>query len=237
MTKTIVIDNLKAFSFFQSYYDASLDLESEDEQDRFYGSIVRYAFTGIEPDFDLPQLRMAWKLVKPNVDKSIMNALNGASGGKQKGANSRTKKRAIKTGGIAGNKDKATLASEQQKRATLAGSLSDKDIPSPNPSPYPSPTPSQRKGSTQFVDSDVYGDYLFSQEKQEQVLRPLGTQNTSADERQHGFSGNCIRCGAKGVMMTRDENGTTVHCPKCGDYHYGTEIPDELDFADEDIPF
>lgn len=56
-------------TFFESYFDA---IEDFDDADRLalYDGLMRYVFRGEEPEFDGFKAT-AWKLIKPNVDKSL----------------------------------------------------------------------------------------------------------------------------------------------------------------------
>lgn len=56
-------------TFFESYFDA---IEDFDDADRLalYDGLMRYVFRGEEPAFDGFKAT-AWKLIKPNVDKSL----------------------------------------------------------------------------------------------------------------------------------------------------------------------
>lgn len=56
-------------TFFESYFDA---IEDFDDADRLalYDGLMRYVFRGEEPEFDGFKAT-AWKLIRPNVDKSL----------------------------------------------------------------------------------------------------------------------------------------------------------------------
>ena len=70
-----------SFLFYYSYYDAIHDIESEEEQCQMYKIIVDYAMKQIEPTNLTPMQKMAFKLIKPNLDASIRKWQNGLKGG------------------------------------------------------------------------------------------------------------------------------------------------------------
>ena len=72
----------KSFSFFRSYYEAARDL-SKKERAEFYEAIIEYSFTGKEPEVK-GVVSICWKLVKPTLEKSMQDVLNGAKGGRPK---------------------------------------------------------------------------------------------------------------------------------------------------------
>ena len=72
----------KSFSFFRSYYEAAQDL-SKKERAEFYEAIIEYSFTGKEPEVK-GVVSICWKLVKPTLEKSMQDVLNGAKGGRPK---------------------------------------------------------------------------------------------------------------------------------------------------------
>ena len=77
------------FSFLWSYLDALYELDSgQDQMDALF-SILEYAIYGIEPKDASGIVRTAFRLVKPNVDKSIERAeTNKRNGLKPKRARS-----------------------------------------------------------------------------------------------------------------------------------------------------
>ena len=70
----------KSFSFFHSYYEAAQDL-SKKERAEFYEAIIEYSFTGKEPELK-GVVSTCWKLVKPTLEKSMRDFLNGTKGGR-----------------------------------------------------------------------------------------------------------------------------------------------------------
>lgn len=56
-------------TFFESYFDAIEDFDDEDRL-ALYDGIMRYVFRDEEPSFDGFKAT-AWKLIRPNVDKSL----------------------------------------------------------------------------------------------------------------------------------------------------------------------
>ena len=73
----------KAFSFYRSYYEASKDLPTKEDQADFLMAICAYIFDGVEPDLQGVASAM-FKLAKPNLDTSIKRASVGQTGGKSK---------------------------------------------------------------------------------------------------------------------------------------------------------
>ena len=75
-------------TFFASYYEALAGLEPLDRC-ALYDAIFEYAFCGVEPCFDgegerAGYLRMAWKLMKPNVDSSLERGRTAAANAKSR---------------------------------------------------------------------------------------------------------------------------------------------------------
>lgn len=83
----------KGFVFMESYYDAMEELEPEDRH-ALLDAILDYVFRDKEPDLE-PMQRMAFKLIRPNIDASLArysaNVENGKKGGRPKGAKNPTK--------------------------------------------------------------------------------------------------------------------------------------------------
>lgn len=75
--------------FWESYADAIEVLADEDCQKAkdFLFAIYEYSSWGREPNLDLsdPMIRMAWALVKPNLESSVARHANGKAGGKKGG--------------------------------------------------------------------------------------------------------------------------------------------------------
>lgn len=71
-------------------YHAGISMLPEEEQDAFYGAVMRYVFEGREPEFDGVQA-IIWATIGPLIDKSIAGQENGAKGGDGRG-NRRTAK-------------------------------------------------------------------------------------------------------------------------------------------------
>lgn len=67
----------KQFTFYSSFLDGVEELP-EEEQGPFLLALVRYALRGAEPKLKSPMTRMAFKLIRPNLDssrkKSIANS-------------------------------------------------------------------------------------------------------------------------------------------------------------------
>ncbi len=63
------------FTFFRSFQEAIDQCEVKDQL-ALYKGIVSYALDGAEPSFDNPLLRMAWTLIKPNLDKGWVKYRN-----------------------------------------------------------------------------------------------------------------------------------------------------------------
>lgn len=76
---------IDGITFFGSYYEAISEDLSPEEQGVVYKAIMDYAFAGIEPDLT-GAARMAFRLIKPNIDASIKrrnaSKINGSKGGR-----------------------------------------------------------------------------------------------------------------------------------------------------------
>lgn len=69
-------------TFFVSYYEAA-KLLPESEQGAFLMGVLGYAFEGVEPKFEGSQ-KLAYTLIKPNIDSSVRSRDAGKSGGRPK---------------------------------------------------------------------------------------------------------------------------------------------------------
>ena len=74
------MDERKAFSFYRSYYEASKDLPTKEDQADFLMAICSYNFDGVEPEITGVASAM-FKLAKPNLDTSVKRANAGQIGG------------------------------------------------------------------------------------------------------------------------------------------------------------
>lgn len=70
----------KAFSFYRSYYEASKDLPTKEDQADFLMAICSYIFEGEEPELQGVASAM-FKLAKPNLETSLKRANAGQIGG------------------------------------------------------------------------------------------------------------------------------------------------------------
>lgn len=80
------------FSFFWSFKDAINEIPSKDEKLQVYEALTDFAFFGIEPANLTAIGRIAWKLIKPNLESSMVrydrcveNGKKGAEYGKKGG--------------------------------------------------------------------------------------------------------------------------------------------------------
>lgn len=64
------------FTFFRSFQEA-IDQCEEKDQLALYRSIVNYALDGKDPSFENPLLRLAWTLIKPNLQNGWVRSRNG----------------------------------------------------------------------------------------------------------------------------------------------------------------
>lgn len=69
-----------SFVFYRSFNDAMEEL-TESDQLVLYRAIVGYGLDGQEASFDSSYLRMAWKLIKPQLDANWRRYENGCKGG------------------------------------------------------------------------------------------------------------------------------------------------------------
>ena len=80
----------KSFTWFESYTEAMLELESRDEQYRFVMGVIGYAAYGTSPDFTEPALRPLFAVIKPIIDSAAKRSEGGKKGGrprKEQGGN------------------------------------------------------------------------------------------------------------------------------------------------------
>ena len=70
----------KYFPFFAAYYEAAQHLSAKDRA-AFYEAVINYSFTAKEPALK-GQSEMCWILVKPYLEKSMDDFLNGSKGGR-----------------------------------------------------------------------------------------------------------------------------------------------------------
>jgi hypothetical protein len=77
-------NEIEGFVFYKSFYDAISQIEEIDKKCEVYTAIFEYCFFGIEPNLSgTPNI--IWTLMKPQIDNSISNYLNGKKGGAPKG--------------------------------------------------------------------------------------------------------------------------------------------------------
>ena len=74
-------NRIEAFTFFGSFYDAFKEMKSSDRL-AMYDAIMAYAFEGKEPVLKNSTQRMAFTLLKPNIDSGIEARLSGKKGGR-----------------------------------------------------------------------------------------------------------------------------------------------------------
>lgn len=70
-------EHIDKVSIFWSYEDALSEVEDEKTELELRRAIMRYAFTGEEPELTTGTARAMFKLMRPNIDSSRRNALNG----------------------------------------------------------------------------------------------------------------------------------------------------------------
>ena len=111
------------FTFYESFFQAIKEIGDKDLQVKMYEAICNYSLYNIEPNFT-GILKMAWLLIKPNLEASRKKAEAGKKGGQNK-----QNYNAI-TGGEADkkqNKSKAE-ANSKQKDFCLQKNSSKKEI-------------------------------------------------------------------------------------------------------------
>ncbi len=67
--------NRTQFTFYLSFFEAIKNLEDKSQQADFYNAICEYSLNGNEPNFS-GMLKMAWELVKPNLESGRKKAIN-----------------------------------------------------------------------------------------------------------------------------------------------------------------
>lgn len=70
----------KYFPFFSTYYEAAQHLSAKDRA-AFYEAVINYSFSAKVPNLK-GQAAMCWILVKPYLEKSMEDFLNGSKGGR-----------------------------------------------------------------------------------------------------------------------------------------------------------
>lgn len=70
----------KYFSFFSTYYEAAQHLSAKDRA-AFYEAVINYSFSAKVPNLK-GQAEMCWILVKPYLEKSMEDFMNGSKGGR-----------------------------------------------------------------------------------------------------------------------------------------------------------
>ena len=135
---------IKFIPMYKSYIDAVSTLTPEDRL-IIYEAIFEYGFTGEEPIFDNPYLKMGWDLIKPNLDNNIKNHLKNTKNGKKGGRPRKTPKAPttstesetpksikIKNDAVAPEKEEVVLdkvkPTKTELRQLIVGDLSQKQI-------------------------------------------------------------------------------------------------------------
>lgn len=72
----------KGFTWFESFTEAMLDLESREEQVSFVMGIVGYGAYGIDPLFTEPTLKPLFRVIKPIIDTNNKRKNGGSKGGR-----------------------------------------------------------------------------------------------------------------------------------------------------------
>lgn len=70
----------KYFPFFSTYYEAAQHLSAKDRA-AFYEAVINYSFSAKVPSLK-GQAEMCWILVKPYLEKSMEDFMNGSKGGR-----------------------------------------------------------------------------------------------------------------------------------------------------------
>lgn len=73
-------NEVEGFVFYRSFFEAISQIEGINEKCNVYTSIFEYCFLGIEPNLNGTS-NIIWTLMKPQIDTSISNYLNGKRGG------------------------------------------------------------------------------------------------------------------------------------------------------------
>lgn len=81
------------FTWFQSYTEALLALESEGLQLEFALAVARYGTYGTEPEFESNILKAVFAGVRPNIENSRRDSKNGKKGAEKRKANAEAERR------------------------------------------------------------------------------------------------------------------------------------------------
>lgn len=84
MSRAKKIDPPESFIFYKSFAEAIAECP-ESEQLEIYRAITAYVFAGVEPELATSHERMAWKLIRPQLDANLRRYINGCQGGAPKG--------------------------------------------------------------------------------------------------------------------------------------------------------
>jgi hypothetical protein len=74
--KLHLLDNRTNFTFYRSFWEAISSLP-QPAQLELYNAILCLSFTGSQPELKTATAKNYWKLIKPNVLKSLTNYING----------------------------------------------------------------------------------------------------------------------------------------------------------------
>lgn len=107
------------FTFYNSFYQAIQNLESKEDQADFYNAICNYALNGVEPNFT-GMLKMAWELIRPNLESSRKKAEAGKKGGQNKQNESKNDNDNIQELSKIQANDKQNQANEKQNNFCLS---------------------------------------------------------------------------------------------------------------------
>lgn len=89
--------NIKAFSFYKSYYEAVKELDNEEDKKDILFAIINFIFEGKEPKFTGIK-KIIWCLIEPTLTKSKnrSNANAGAPKGNQNASKNKEENKTIK---------------------------------------------------------------------------------------------------------------------------------------------
>lgn len=84
MSRAKKIDAPESFIFYKSFAEAIAECP-ESVQLEMYRAITAYVFEGVEPGLTTDYGRLAWRLIRPQLDANLRRYVNGCKGGAPKG--------------------------------------------------------------------------------------------------------------------------------------------------------
>lgn len=78
-------ENKKTVVVYDSFYEAMKILSTDEARVKLFNGMMEYGLTGIEPNFETPELKLSWIFYKPNMDSNIKRYEKAIASGKKGG--------------------------------------------------------------------------------------------------------------------------------------------------------